>query len=150
MRTFLMMFLFAAGCAKAPILPPVNFQTGTTDFVNASDAAAIDDAAKVLETSDWSVIVLGLADASGDAASNKALSQARADAVAVLLREKSKGVAAKRIVVHAIGEKLAVGSSVNERKVEFIFFEDKGLPIRQVVEDSGVLDADFHRKAASK
>jgi outer membrane protein OmpA-like peptidoglycan-associated protein len=143
---WLAMFVLLAGCAKAPVLAPVNFNTGTTELVNDKDQKAIDEAAAILEDSEWSVIVLGLADASGDADSNKALALARAEAVATQLRAKTK-VPPKRIVVHSIGEKLATGTTVQERKVEFVFYKEKGLPVREVVEESGVLAEDFRRKA---
>ncbi len=106
-------------------------------------------AVAIMKSSDWDVLVLGLADATGDAASNKVLSQKRADAVAAMLREKLPGESS-RIKTHAIGEKLASGNaSILERKVEFIFYKDTGLPPRQVVEASGVLTEDFQHARGS-
>lgn len=137
--------LLLAGCAKAPVLGAVNFDSGTTRITNPSDERWIEQAAEILETSKWSVIVLGLADTQGNEASNKALSIARAEAVAAQLREKAD-VDDARIIVHGMGERLAVGQSLKERKVEFVFFKDKGQPVRQVVLESGVLDADLRRK----
>jgi hypothetical protein len=137
--------LALSGCAKAPVLGAVNFDSGTTRITNPSDERWIDEAAEVLQSTKWSVIVLGLADTQGDTESNKALSIARAEAVAAQLREKTD-VDDARIVVHGMGERLAVGEMLKERKVEFVFFKDKGQPVRQVILDSGVLDDDLRRK----
>jgi outer membrane protein OmpA-like peptidoglycan-associated protein len=133
--------------AEAPIVTPVYFDTGSTS-INADGEKAVDTAAGILKSTDWNVIVLGLADATGDAETNRVLSQQRADAVAALLRTKS-GVPESRIIEHAIGEKLATGSTVVERKVEFVFYHESGLRPRAVVEQSGVLTEDFQRKEAA-
>lgn len=127
----------AGAAAKGPIIAPVLFDTGSTTVIPTQEPA-VDAAAEILKSSEWTVLVLGLADASGDPEANKILSQKRADAVAAMLAKKS-GVSADRIKVHAIGERLATGTDVQERKVVFIFFEDRGLPFRQVVRQSGVL-----------
>jgi hypothetical protein len=144
MRAVLLAVL-SAGCAKAPVLGAVNFDSGTTRIANPSDERYIDEAAEILATTSWSVIVVGLADTEGDPESNRALSVARAEAVAAQLRSKSD-VDDSRIVVHGMGERLATGESLRERKVEFVFFKDKGQPVREVVLESGVLGPDFRRK----
>ena len=100
-----------------------------------------------MRSSTWSVIVLGLADATGDAQANRALSMERAENVAALLRAKGQ-ISPNRIVVQAIGERLATGATVSERKVELVFYEERGLPVREVVMQSGVLEEDFRKKAA--
>lgn len=134
-----------AAAARAPIISPVNFETGSTT-ISSAEEGAIDEAARILKTTDWTVLVLGLADATGDADKNKILSEERAEAVANALRAKTD-VPSSRIQVHAIGERLATGGSeVAERKVEFVFFEDEGLPLREVVVRSRVLEADFRAK----
>jgi outer membrane protein OmpA-like peptidoglycan-associated protein len=147
MRLSIWLVLSAIGCAKdAPILAPVNFESGTTTYVNDADAAAVEEAAEVLRTTKWAVIVLGLADTEGDPASNQKLSVARAEAVAEQLREKTD-VDDARIRVHGFGERLAVGESVRERKVEFVFHDaDDDRPLKEIVDESGVLDPDIRRK----
>lgn len=127
----------AATAEKGPLIAPVLFDTGSTAVIPTQEPA-VDAAAEIMKSTEWTVLVLGLADASGDPEANKILSQQRADAVAAMLAKKS-GVPAERIKVHAIGERLATGTDVQERKVVFVFFEDKGLPLRQVVRQSGVL-----------
>lgn len=150
MRPSLWIVLSMMACAKdAPIVSAVNFNTATIEFVNDADGAAVREAAEVLNSTKWSVIVLGLADAEGTSADNLVLSQQRADTVAAMLREQTD-IDDARIVTHAIGEKLAVGESVRERKVEFVFFEDEGKPIKDVVVESGVLTPDFRRKARAE
>jgi outer membrane protein OmpA-like peptidoglycan-associated protein len=144
MRAFLLAIL-STGCAKAPVLGAVNFDSGTTHITNPSDERYIDEAAEILNSTHWSVIVVGLADAEGDPNANKDLSIARAESVAAQLRAKTE-IDDARIVVHGIGERLATGESLKERKVEFVFFKDKGQPVREVVLDSGVLSADIRRK----
>jgi hypothetical protein len=144
MRAVLLAVL-GAGCAKAPVLGAVNFDSGTTHIANPSDERYIDEAAEILNTTNWSVIVVGLADTEGDPDSNRALSVARAEAVASQLRAKAD-VDPSRIVVHGMGERLATGEMLKERKVEFVFFKDKGQPVREVVLESGVLGPDLRRK----
>jgi outer membrane protein OmpA-like peptidoglycan-associated protein len=129
---------------KAPVLAPVHFETASNTVV-ATEMPVVEEAAGILKSTDWDVIVVGLSDASGDDDANKVLSQQRADAVAELLRTKS-GVAADRVLAHGIGEKLATATTVNERKVEFVFYHDTGLQPRQVVRQSGVLEEDFRAK----
>lgn len=145
MKAILFAVLLAGGCAKPPILSAVNFNSGTTDITNPSDERLIEQAAEVLASSKWSVIVIGLADTEGNAEFNQSLSIARAESIAALLREKS-GVDPSRVIVHGLGERLAVGETIKERKVEFVFFKDKGQPIKEVVLDSGVLSEDIRRK----
>lgn len=130
---------------KGPVLDPVLFDSGVKTVASTQEPA-VDAAAEVLKTSDWSVLVLGLADSSGDPELNKALSQERADAVAAMLRQKATGVEASRITTFGIGEKLATGETVQERKVEFVFYHENGLTPRQIVMQSGVLTDDFQRK----
>lgn len=134
-----------ASCAKPPILSAVNFNSGTTDITNPSDERVVDEAAEILASSKWSVILVGLADSQGNDDTNRALSIARAESIAEMLRAKTD-VDDKRIIVHGIGEKLAVGESLRERKVEFVFFKDKGQSVQEVVVESGVLSEDFRRK----
>ncbi|MEQ1565563.1 MAG: hypothetical protein ABMA64_07995 [Myxococcota bacterium] len=55
-------------------------------------------------------------------------------------------VESSRIVVYGMGEKLAAGETLRERKVEFVFYEEKGEPVREVVRASGVLDPDYDRE----
>ena len=131
----------ASAANKGPVIDPVLFDTGSKS-VSSAQAPAVKAAAAILRDTDWTVLVLGLADASGDPEANKILSQERADTVAAMLRSEVS-VAANRITVHAIGERLATGTDVQERKVVFVFYEDKGLPLRQVVKQSGVLGAEF-------
>jgi outer membrane protein OmpA-like peptidoglycan-associated protein len=133
----------SSGPARPPIIDAVHFDSGSSR-VNGTEMAAIDKAAEVLRTSDWTVLVLGLADATGDPAVNKALSLQRAETVAAELRRKVS-VPSDRIVVHAIGERLATGASISERKVEFVFFEPQGLTLKEVVIRSRVLEEDFRR-----
>jgi OmpA-OmpF porin, OOP family len=134
---------------KAPIISPVNFDSGST-AIAPDEAAAIDEAAQILRTTEWDVIVVGLADASGDAAMNKQLSEERAEAVAAALRAKVPKMKPERILVHAIGERLATGATQSERKVEFVFYFDEGLPVRQVVLNSRVLEEDFRAREESR
>jgi outer membrane protein OmpA-like peptidoglycan-associated protein len=130
---------------KAPIIAAVNFETGSAK-IPTSEEGVIDSAAEIMKNSDWTVLVLGLADATGDADANKILSRERAEAVAARLRQRVS-VPANRIVVHAIGERLADGgSNVSERKVEFVFFHDEGLPLKEVVIRSRVLQEDFRTR----
>ena len=132
-----------------PIVPAVHFDSGVMN-VAGDQMGAVTAAADVLKNDKkWKVVVVGLADASGDAAMNKELSQKRADAVAAELKKKAPGNDA-RIVAKGIGEKLATGASQSERKVEFVFYEDTGKPIKQVVIGSGVLESDFRAKRATK
>ena len=133
--------------AKAPIIGAVNFESGSKT-IQPSEMGPIDQAAEILRNTDWTVLVLGLADATGDAQANKVLSQERAEAVAAKLRAKVSGsVSSNRIVVHSIGERLADGgSNVSERKVEFVFYHDEGLPLKEVVVRSRVLEEDFRRR----
>jgi hypothetical protein len=149
MRALLMLLSLAAGCAKAPVLGAVNFESESTQIANPADQQIIDEAAAILQSTDWSVVVVGLTDTEGDKESNLKLSLARAEAVASQLRNKTK-VKESRIVVHGMGERLATGESLRERKVEFVFFKDKGKPIREVVLESGVLDADIERSEEAK
>lgn len=144
MRT-LLIALVAAGCAKPPVLSGVNFVSGSTEVANPSDLQLVDEVVEVLESSNWDVIVVGLADTEGDEAANQKLSIARAEYVADLLRKRSD-VEDSRIVVYGMGEKLAVGERLKERKVEFVFYKDQGEPVREVVRASGALDPDYDRK----
>ncbi|MEQ1568859.1 MAG: OmpA family protein [Myxococcota bacterium] len=133
-----------APAAKAPILAPVHFETGSNTVVG-TEMPVVDEAVEILKSTNWDLIVVGLSDASGDDETNKVLSQQRAEAVAELVRTKA-GVAANRISAHGIGERLATATTVNERKVEFVFYHDTGLTPRQVVMQSGVLAEDVRTK----
>ncbi len=128
---------------RAPIIDPVLFDSGSSS-IGESELDAVEKAADIVKSTDWTLLVLGLADATGDPAANRMLSEARAEAVAAEVR-KRVSVPENRIVVHAIGERLSTGESVVERKVEFIFFRDEGLPMREVVMKSRVLEEDFRR-----
>jgi outer membrane protein OmpA-like peptidoglycan-associated protein len=136
--------LFA--CAKPeppPVIKAVYFESGQIQFANpADDAAVVERAAKILETTEFSVVVVGLADTEGDAASNKALAEQRAEHVAGMLKEKTKGVGAARIKTWALGEKFATSDAQGERKVEFVFYNDKGQPVAQVVDNARALRDD--------
>ncbi|MEQ1504852.1 MAG: OmpA family protein, partial [Myxococcota bacterium] len=134
----------APAAAKAPIIAPVHFDTGSKTVAD-TEMPVIDEAVQILKTSDWNCLVVGLSDASGDDETNKILSQDRANAVAELLRNKS-GVADARVTAHGIGEKLATATTVNERKVEFVFYKESGLTPRQIVVQSRVLEEDFRAK----
>lgn len=137
-----------APAVKAPIIEAVYFETGKSS-VSDAQIKVVDEAAEIMRSSNWKVIVLGLADATGDAQANRALSMERAENVAALLRAKAQ-VGSDRVLVQAIGERLATGATVSERKVEFVFYEERGLTPREVVMQSGVLDADFRKKAAAQ
>jgi outer membrane protein OmpA-like peptidoglycan-associated protein len=140
----ILVLLFA--CAKdepPPVIKAVYFESGQTQFATpADDTAVVERAARILETTEFSVVVVGLADTEGDAAMNKALAQKRADHVASLLREKSKGVGAKRIETFALGEKFATSDAQGERKVEFVFYTDRGQSVQQVVDNARALRDD--------
>jgi outer membrane protein OmpA-like peptidoglycan-associated protein len=130
-----------------PVVDPVNFDSGSTS-VGASEMGAIDQAAGILKAGDWKVIVVGLADSSGDDETNKVLSQQRADAVAEELR-KRVALSDDRLQVRGIGERLATGATQSERKVEFVFYKNAGdMPVKQIVVRSQVLEADFRQKRA--
>jgi len=131
-----------------PVVPAVHFETGGT-AIAADQLSAVEEAAEILKTTDWTCAVVGLADATGDAGINKELSQQRADVVAAKLLELS-GVSDDRVKAKGIGEKLATGESQAERKVEFVFFRDNGRPLKQVVIRSGVLEKDFRAKRATR
>ncbi|MEZ4236887.1 MAG: OmpA family protein [Myxococcota bacterium] len=132
-----------------PVIDPVLFETGGV-VIDADQLPAVDAAADIVRNSDWKVLVVGLADATGDAETNKRISQERADNVAGALRERLGGIPADRIVSIGIGERLATGESQSERKAEFVFFHDKGLPYKQVVIKSGVLEEDFRARRAAR
>jgi outer membrane protein OmpA-like peptidoglycan-associated protein len=143
MRWFLLLML---GCPKAdappPLIKPVFFESGQIEFATpAEDKAVVERAANILDTTNFSVVVCGLADREGDAASNKVLAQQRAEHVAQMLRAKTK-VDASRIKVFALGEALADSATQGERKVEFLFYNDKGQTPAQVVENARALKDD--------
>jgi hypothetical protein len=132
-----------SAATRAPIIDPVHFDSGSSK-VGGTEEPAIEKAADILKDSDWTCLVLGLADATGDPAMNRALSLDRANHVAEELRKKA-GVPSDRVVVHAIGERLATGASISERKVEFVFYHPSDLTLREVVIQSHVLEEDFRR-----
>ena len=134
-----------ARAARSPIISPVNFDSGSTTIAENQEGA-IAEAAEIMKRSDWKVLVVGLADATGDAAMNKQLSEARAEAVAAELRTRVPDVAADRITVHAIGERLATGETQSSRKVEFVFYKDEGMTNREIIVRSRVLEEDFRAK----
>lgn len=159
------LFATAPGCAKkeppkpapaapvsayGPVILPVLFESGITT-VAADQMARIDRAVEELRGSDWTLMLVGLADATGDAEANHAISHARADAVLAVMKEKMPNFPVdERIHVVGIGEKLATGERQSERKVEFVFYVDKGLPPKQVAIHSGVLEEDFDRKRSGQ
>ncbi len=147
---YAVLMLLALGCAKyGPVLSPVTFETGSS-ALSEKDEARVSEAAEVLRDSEWNVLVIGLADVAGDAAMNKDLAERRANEVAELLKKKCPNVPAKRIVTHTIGEKLSTGTTVQERKVEFVFYKDSDLTPKEIVEASGVMEEDFHRAEKKK
>jgi len=127
---------------SGPVIDPVNFNTGSTDVEN-SEKEECDRAADVMKNGNWKVLLVGLADSSGDAASNKVLSERRAQAVSSELQRR--GVAANRISIQSMGERLATGEALRERKVEFVFYTGgANLSFTEIAERSHVMDADFH------
>jgi outer membrane protein OmpA-like peptidoglycan-associated protein len=126
-----------------PVIRPVNFESGSAE-VTADEEARIERAAKIAKDGDWRVLLVGLADESGDAATNKALTEKRIAAVASELEER--GVPGARISRHALGERLATDvNNVRQRKVEFVFYKAAGdLTPNEIVKRSRVLESDFH------
>lgn len=132
-----------------PTVDAVHYETGGT-AIAADQMKAVQAAADVLKGGDWNCIVVGLADATGDADVNKELSQKRAETVAAELLKLS-GVDAGRVVARGIGEKLATGAAQSERKVEFVFYKDAaGMSPKEIVMKSGVLEADFRAKKSAE
>jgi outer membrane protein OmpA-like peptidoglycan-associated protein len=126
-----------------PIIDPVNFESGSTS-VKDTEAKSLDKAAEIMKGGEnWTVMLVGLADASGDPATNKDLTQKRCDAVQAELNKR--GVADTRIVTHAIGERLATDSNnVRQRKVEFVFYTGgEGMSPHDIAVKSRVLEADY-------
>jgi outer membrane protein OmpA-like peptidoglycan-associated protein len=132
-----------------PIINPVNFESGSTTITDP-EVHSIFMAAGVMKGGDWTVMLVGLADASGDPATNKALTQQRCDVVAAELNKL--GIPDTRIVIHAIGERLATDpNNVRERKVEFVFYTGGAkLTPRDIVVRSRVMEADFHHHEEDK
>jgi len=126
-----------------PIIAPVNFESGSTS-IKDSEVHSLDLAAGIMMGGDWKVMLVGLADASGDAETNRALTQQRCDAVAAELNKRS--IPDTRIVEHAIGERLATDpNNVRERKVEFVFYMGgDNLSPHDLEVRSRVLEPDFH------
>ena len=125
-----------------PVIDPVNFNTGSTDVEN-SEREECDRAADVLKNGNWKVLLVGLADSSGNAADNKALSERRAHAVESELERR--GIASNRISTIAMGERLATGTALRERKVEFVFYTGgNNLSFTEIAERSRVMEDDFH------
>lgn len=132
-----------------PVIDAVNFDSGVVT-VPAGEMAAVDRAAEILKSGDWKVIVVGLADAAGDDATNQTVSQQRAEAVAAELRQKVD-LSSDRITVRGIGERLASGATQSERKVEFVFYKGgDGMQDRQIVMKSGALEEDFSQRRESR
>ena len=130
-----------------PVVDAVHYTSGGT-AVAADQVGAVQKAAEVLKGGDWHVIVVGLADATGDDETNKKISQERADVVAADLVRLS-GVESSRVIARGIGEKLATGASQSERKVEFVFYNPNGMNPKEIVMKSGVLEADFRAKQSA-
>lgn len=132
-----------------PTVDAVHYESGGS-AIAADQMKAVQAAADVLQGGDWNCIVVGLADATGDADMNKKLSQERADVVAAELIKRA-GVDASRVVARGIGEKLATGAAQSERKVEFVFYSaGSGLGPKELVMKSGVLEADFRAKKSAE
>lgn len=151
MKWLIPVVMLAVGCSKPPppppIIKPVFFEVGSVEFAHpADDKAVVERAANILDTTEFSVVCVGLADTSGDAASNKVLAQQRAEHVADMVKAASKA-GAKRIHSYALGESLATNDTQGERKVEFVFYRDSGQPIAQVVEHARTLADDRSDKA---
>jgi OmpA-OmpF porin, OOP family len=128
-----------------PVLNPVNFDSGSTE-IKPAELLQIYMAAGVLKGGDWKVMLVGLSDASGDAAANKALTEKRCDAVAAELAKLS--IPHSRIVAHPIGERLATDpNNVRQRKVEFVFYTGGAeMAPRDIAVKSRVLEPDYHAR----
>jgi outer membrane protein OmpA-like peptidoglycan-associated protein len=161
MRTMFLVLALVAGCKKkpaetpkpgletGPIIEPVNFESGSTSIAPAEEAD-IDKAARIQEDGKWKVLLVGLADGSGDPQANLALSQARADAVKAELVER--GVPEARITTHAVGERLSdEEDAVTERKVEFVFYHGgEDMNPHKIAVESGAMTADYHNRDKAK
>lgn len=158
-KLFLVAMLFLAACSKqaapevakpAPVLKAVYFETGKAK-IRPADEAVVSAAAKMLRSSDWWVIVLGLTDATGDFKTNQTLARERAEVVAEELRQRVDVSPPARIKPYAIGESLATGGSTQlERKVEFVFYTPGDESIEEIIVNSRVLTDEFRNKAISQ
>lgn len=157
-RWFVVAALVLGGCAKkpadgalktGPVIAAVNFESGSVQ-IPAAEMAAIDKAAEVQKKGSWKVLLVGLADASGDPEANKVLSQQRAETVKAELVKR--GVPEARIDTHATGERLADDQdNIQERKVEFVFYTGgAGLTPHKIAVESGAMSSDYHDKAKAK
>lgn len=135
------------GFKTGPIVDPVNFESGSAD-IREGEAKSIDKAAEVAKSGNWKVLLVGLADESGDVEMNRALTKKRCDAVAAALSRH--GIPAPRISQYPLGERLATDvNNVRQRKVEFVFYQGGGnLPEKEIAQRSRVLEADYreHRQ----
>ncbi|MBE9606570.1 OmpA family protein [Acetobacteraceae bacterium H6797] len=118
---FALMAMLAAGCAMRPPvseLPPrIVFFSEDSSGLDESAAAVVSDAAALAkEYPNAPVRVLGYADPDGGPDYNKALSRARAERVATMLKEK--GVAAERITIGARGPVPFELAPIESRRVE--------------------------------
>jgi outer membrane protein OmpA-like peptidoglycan-associated protein len=139
----------AATLQTGPILAPVNFDSGSIE-IKPPELLQIYMAAGVLKGGDWKVMLVGLSDASGDAAANKKLTEQRCDAVAAELFKLS--IPHSRIVQHPIGERLATDpNNVRQRKVEFVFYTGgSGMSPKDIAVQSRVLEPDYHRQEEAR
>lgn len=133
------------GFETGPSIGAVNFESGSAE-ISAAEEGPIERAAKIAKDGDWRVLLVGLADESGDVATNRALTEKRVAAVASELEER--GIPAARISRHALGERLATDvDNVRQRKVEFVFYKAAGdLTPDEIALKSRVLEADFHHR----
>ncbi|MCP4810678.1 MAG: OmpA family protein, partial [Proteobacteria bacterium] len=101
-------------------LQPVLFTSGAGALATPSDYMRVGQAAQRLQQDDEAVLlVAGYSDASGDANTNQAISQQRADLVRQLLVEA--GVPSDKIIAVGLGELPDTGDASADRRVEFIF-----------------------------
>jgi outer membrane protein OmpA-like peptidoglycan-associated protein len=150
--------LGGAGCAKqveataptvAPVLKPIFFETGS-DAITPEQKIVNANAGKFLNRSDWWVLVVGMADSVGDPTTNAKLALERAEAVAAELRKVAPVSPPARIRAYSIGEQLSTGgSTVTERKVEFVFYQNDGRTPEQVISDSRTIADDLTKKAVN-
>jgi len=138
----------------------VHFQTGNAVF--AADAAALldDIAAAITSDADIDILVVeGHTDSVGDPATNRALSQKRAEAVVDALA--ARGVARHRLVAKGFGDTVPVATNSSaagreaNRRVEFTIVVRAGkatataaLPLAKIASRLNIVDAKAPEAAA--